>query len=119
MYLSNINSKITYKSTSLQERYLQSLLAIYKAHLVRVKTQQSPRQICPPRRFCCRLSTVIYLESSWYVLRHGGEIICEITDRRRRSDVDGKGLEVSCVIHFLGRAKKLLKLLLVKETTNS
>jgi len=34
--------------------------AIYKAHLVRVRTRQSPWQICsgcPPRRFCCRLYT--------------------------------------------------------------
>jgi len=33
---------------------------------------------------------------AWYFLRHGGEITCEITDRRR-SDVDGKALEVPCV----------------------
>ena len=56
----------------------------------------------------------------WYFIRHGGEIIREITGRRRRSDVDGKGLEVPCVYTSLhGKAKKLLKLLLVKETTNS
>jgi len=28
---------------------------------------------------------------------HGGEITCEITGRQRRSDVDGKGLEVPCM----------------------
>ena len=34
-----------------------------------------------------------------------------------KEGVDGKGLEVPCMhLHFLGKAKKLLKL---KETTNS
>ena len=41
---------------------------------------------------------------AWYFLRHGREITCEITGRRRRLDVDGKGLEFT---HFLGKAKKL------------
>ena len=39
----------------------------------------------------------------WYILRHGGEITCEITGRRRRSDVDGKDLEVPFVYTSLGR----------------
>jgi len=48
------------------------------------------------------------------------EITYEITGRQRRSDVDGKVLEVPCVYTSLhGKAKKLLKLLLVKESTNS
>ena len=39
---------------------------------------------------------------AWYFLRHGGQITCEITGRRRRSDVDSKGLGVPCVYTFLG-----------------
>ena len=40
----------------------------------------------------------------WYFLRHGGEIECEITGKRKR----GNGLEVPCTYHFTG-GKKLVK----------
>jgi len=49
---------------------------------------------------------------AWYFLRHGGEITCEITDRQRMSDVDGKGLEVRhAFTHFWGSQE------IVKATT--
>ena len=51
---------------------------------------------------------------SWFFLRHGGCISCEITGRRKRSAVPGKGLEVPCVYTFTGKPvmiKKLIKLL--------
>ena len=44
-------------------------------------------------------------------LRHGGEITCEITGRRRMSDVDDKGLEVPCtwcVYTFFGNPRDCL-----------
>ena len=113
MYLSNINSKkdnlqkvckITYKSAS--------LLAIYKAHLVRVRTRQSPWQICrccPPRWICCGSYTSRGFKSCLVgFLRHRGEITCKITDRWRRSCVDGKGLEVPCVYTSLGKPRNCL-----------
>ena len=39
---------------------------------------------------------------------HGGDITCEITGRRRRSDVDGKGLEVPCNHTSLGKLRNCL-----------
>ena len=42
---------------------------------------------------------------AWYFLQHGGEIICEILGRRKRSSVPGKGLEVPCTYTFLGSQK--------------
>ena len=49
-----------------------------------------------------------------YFLHHGGEITCEITGRRKRSGVPGKGVEVPYTYAFLGSPKvfkKLVKLL--------
>ena len=51
---------------------------------------------------------------AWYFLQHGGEISCEISGRRKRSSVLGKGLEVPCTYTFLGSpkmVKRLVKLL--------
>ena len=46
--------------------------------------------------------------------------VCAQNHWQTKNDVDGKGLEVPCLYTSLhGKAKKLLKLLLVKETTNS
>ena len=41
---------------------------------------------------------------AWYFLQHGGEINCEISGRRKRSSVSGKG-EVLCMYTFLGSLK--------------
>ena len=52
--------------------------------------------------------------TSWFFLRHGGNISCEITGRGRRSPIPGKGLEVPCKYTFSGKPafiKKLVKLL--------
>ena len=47
---------------------------------------------------------------AWYFLHHGGEITCEITGRRKRSGVPGKGLEVPCTYTYLGSPKMIKKL---------
>jgi len=55
---------------------------------------------------------------SWYFLKHGGQIICEVTGRRKRSLTPGKGLEVPCQYTFKGKPaliKRLLKVLVVKK----
>ena len=127
MYLSNINSKednLQKVQVCKKDNYKSvSLLAIYKAHFESEPCNHHDR-------FAVAVLQGEYAvghlprESSrvaWYFLRHGGEITCEISGRRRRSD-DGKGLEVPCVYTFLGKPKmikKVLKLLLVQETTNS
>ena len=49
-------------------------------------------------------------KTAWYFLEHGGEIRCEITSRRRRSDI-GKGLEVPCTYTFEGKPKMIKKLI--------
>ena len=36
-------------------------------------------------------------------LKHGGEVVCEITGSRRRRN----GLEVPCVYHFKGKDKNI------------
>ena len=41
----------------------------------------------------------------WYFLRHGGEISCEITGRRKRSSVAGKGLESAMYLHLSWKSK--------------
>lgn len=51
---------------------------------------------------------------SWFFLRHDSGISCEITGRRKRSAVPGKGLEVPCLYTFTGKPaviKRLIKLL--------
>ena len=54
---------------------------------------------------------------AWFFIRHGGEITCEITGRRQRSGVPGKGLKVPCTYTFLGSPKMIKRL--VKLCTNS
>jgi len=110
MYLSNnINSKQDIlQKVCKKDNKSASLLAIYKAQLVRVRTRQSPWQICSGWLSSkVNMLWVKYLKSlqnllcTWYFLRHGGEITCEITGRWRRSDVcdvGGKGLEVPCFL---------------------
>ena len=54
----------------------------------------------------------------WYFLRHGGNITCEVSGRRKR----GKGLEVPCLYEFRGVKKlvaKLEVLLSDKRVSNS
>jgi len=89
MYLSNnitckFARKTTYKSAS--------LLAIYKAHLVRIRTCNHYDRFAVVVLRGDSAVGHIPRESSrvaWYFLRHGGEITCEITGRRR-SGIDGK-----------------------------
>ena len=50
---------------------------------------------------------------AWYFIRHGGEITCEVTGRRKRSSVAGKGLEVPCTYTFWGRPKMIKRLVKV------
>ena len=53
---------------------------------------------------------------SWYFLKHGGQIICEVTGRR--SSTPGKGLEVPCLHTFKDKPaliKILIKVLVVKK----
>ena len=55
---------------------------------------------------------------SWYFLKHGGQIICEVTGRRKRSSTPGKGLEVPCLYTFKDKPaliKRLIKVLVVKK----
>ena len=52
--------------------------------------------------------------TSWYFVEHGREISCEVTGRKRLSDILGKGLEVPCTYTYKGKARfvrKLIKLL--------
>ena len=55
---------------------------------------------------------------AWFFIQHGGEITCEITGRRQRSGVPGKGLEVPCTYTFLGSPKMIKRLVkvLTKQT---
>ena len=51
---------------------------------------------------------------SWFFLRHDGGISCEITGRRKRCAVPGKGLEVPCLCTFTGKpavTNRLIKFL--------
>ena len=48
-------------------------------------------------------------KTAWHFLEHGGEIRCEITSRRRRSDIVGKGLEVPCTYTFEVEPKMIKK----------
>ena len=50
-------------------------------------------------------------KTAWYFLEHGGDIRCEITSRRRRSDIAGKGLEVPCTYTFEGKPKMIKELI--------
>ena len=57
---------------------------------------------------------------AWYFLQHGGRITCEITGRRKRSEVVDKGLEVPCLYTFVGRPamiKRLVKVMTDKKCT--
>ena len=52
--------------------------------------------------------------TAWHFLQHGGRISCEVTGRRKRSDVEDKGLVVPCLYTFVGRPtmiKRLVKVL--------
>ena len=55
---------------------------------------------------------------SWFFLRHGGCISCEITRRRKRSAVPGKGLEVPCIHTFTGKPVMIKKLIKLPEPTS-
>ena len=44
-------------------------------------------------------------------LAHGSEMTCIVNGDRRRSEVDGKGLVVSCVYIFKGKQKHLERLI--------
>ena len=57
---------------------------------------------------------------SWYFLKYGGQIICEVTGRRKRSSTPGKGLEVPCLYTFkdkLALIKRLIKVLYSRSET--
>lgn len=50
----------------------------------------------------------------WYFLQHDGEIVCTVSDNRRRSPLAQGGLEIPCKLTFTGKKnniKKLKKLL--------
>ena len=49
--------------------------------------------------------------TSWYIFEHGGEISCEVTGRRRLSDIRGKGLEVPCTYTYKAKARLVRKLI--------
>jgi len=96
MYLSN---NITYKSARKTTYKSASILAIYKAHLVRVRTCNHHDRFAVAVLHGEYCAGHIPRESSrvaWHFLRHGGEITCKITGRWR-SDIDGKALEVPSV----------------------
>lgn len=57
-------------------------------------------------------------KTAWFFLEHGGEIRCEITSRRRRSDVAGKGLEVPCTYTFEGKPRIIKKLIKLFDFSN-
>ena len=47
---------------------------------------------------------------SWYFLQNDGEIMCEITGRRRRSPLVQGGMEIPCIYKFVGKKKHIKKL---------
>ena len=53
-----------------------------------------------PREISCLLT---------HFLNHGGEIRCEVTDRRRRSPLVQGGLEVPCSLTLSGKKQLVLK----------
>ena len=58
--------------------------------------------------------------TAFYFLQHGGRITCEVTGRRKPSDVLNKGLIVHCIYMFHGKPnmiKKLVKLMCKKDKT--
>ena len=42
----------------------------------------------------------MFSKFSWHFLRHSGTIACEVTGRRKRSSMEGKGLVVPCLYTF-------------------
>ena len=47
----------------------------------------------------------------WYFLEHDGEILCTITnDRKRHSPLEQGGLEIPCQLKFIGKMKHIKKL---------
>jgi len=108
MYLSN---NITYKFARKTTYKSASLLAIYKAHLVRIRTCNHYDRFAVVVLQGDSAVGHIPRESSrvaWYFLRHGHgeEVTCEITGIRRRSDVDAKGLEFPCVWTWTSRGSR-------------
>ena len=55
-----------------------------------------------------------YSKLCWNFLRHCGRITCEITGRRKRSFIKGKGL-VPCVYKLKGNKKFIIRLCNVIE----
>ena len=47
----------------------------------------------------------------WYFLGRHNTITCKIIDKRRRSNVPGKGLEVPCIFVFTGKPTHVDKLI--------
>ena len=47
----------------------------------------------------------------WYFLERNNTITCRITDKRQRSSVSGKGLEVPCIFMFTGKPIHVDKLI--------
>ena len=51
----------------------------------------------------------------WDFLRHSGRITCEVTGRRKRSSIEGKGLVVPCHYKFEASEKFIVRLCEVFE----
>ncbi len=48
----------------------------------------------------------------FYFKKRGGQIIAEVTNRRKRSNVPNKGLEIPCIYEFIPRNQRQLKQLI-------
>ena len=60
--------------------------------------------------------------TAFYFLQHGGRITCEVTGRRKLSDVPNKGLVVPCMYTFSGKPvmiKRLVKLMTKDKTATT
>ena len=45
----------------------------------------------------------------WYFLEHDGEIFCTVTGSKRRSPLVQGGLEIPCILRFIGKRKYIRK----------
>ena len=59
-----------------------------------------------------------YSRIAWYFLQHGGRITCEITGRRKRSEIEDKGLVVPCLYTFTGKPAMIKRLVKVMPDMN-
>ena len=54
-----------------------------------------------------------YSRIAWYFSQHGGRITCDITGRKKRCEIEYKGLVVPCLYTFMGKPAMIKRLVKV------